>query len=69
MEDILKNVLTEMNILNLTNNPSPILSPLSKEVSKQNIGPKQSDILKVININIINVNVLTNTHRHWTVNF
>jgi len=46
--DILQNVLTEMNTLNLTNNPSPILSPLSIKLSKQNIGPKQSDILKVI---------------------
>lgn len=48
MDDILKNVLTEMNTLNLTNNSPPKLSPLSIEVSKQNIGPKQSDILKVI---------------------
>uniref|UniRef100_A0A2H8TDA5 Endoribonuclease Dicer n=1 Tax=Melanaphis sacchari TaxID=742174 RepID=A0A2H8TDA5_9HEMI len=48
MEDILKTVLTEMNTLNLTNNIAPTLSPLSKEVSKQNIEPKQSDILKVI---------------------
>jgi len=39
-----------MNTLNLTNNTSPTLSPLSKEVSKQKIGPKQSDILKVITI-------------------
>ncbi|XP_003240109.1 endoribonuclease dcr-1 isoform X4 [Acyrthosiphon pisum] len=48
MNDILKNVLTEMNTLNLTNNSPPKLSSLSIEVSKQNIGPKQSDILKVI---------------------
>ncbi|XP_022180231.1 endoribonuclease dcr-1 isoform X3 [Myzus persicae] len=48
MEDILKNVLTEMNTLNLTNNVAPTLSPLTKEVSRQKIGPKQSDILKVI---------------------
>ncbi|XP_026808824.1 endoribonuclease Dicer-like isoform X3 [Rhopalosiphum maidis] len=48
MENILQKVLTEMNTLNLTNNTSPILSPLSKGVSKQKIGPKQSDILKVI---------------------
>jgi len=48
MKDILKNVLTEMNTLNLTNNASPTLSPLSKEVSTKTIGPRQSDILKVI---------------------
>lgn len=48
MKDILKNVLTEMNTLNLTNNTSPTLGPLSKEVSTKNIGPRQSDILKVI---------------------
>lgn len=51
MEDILKNVLTEMNTLNLTNNVAPTLSPLTKEVSRQKIGPKQSDILKVIFFN------------------
>jgi len=50
MTDILKNVLTEMNTLNLTNNTSPTLDPLSKEVSTKNIGPRQSDILKVIMI-------------------
>ncbi|XP_027844608.1 endoribonuclease Dicer isoform X4 [Aphis gossypii] len=48
MKDILKNVLTEMNTLNLTNNTSPTLGPLSKEVSTKNIGPRQSDILKAI---------------------
>ncbi|XP_060881396.1 endoribonuclease Dicer-like isoform X5 [Metopolophium dirhodum] len=54
MNDILKNVLTEMNTLNLTNNPPPKLSSLSIEVSKQNIGPKQSDILKVITLPFAN---------------
>lgn len=54
MEEILKNVLTEMNILNLSNNSAPTLSPLSKELAKQNMGPKQSDILKVIKILKVN---------------
>jgi hypothetical protein len=44
-------VITELNILNLTNNEPPALSPLNKELTNQNIGPKQSDILKV-NLNV-----------------
>jgi len=48
IDEVLKTELNEMNLLNLTNNPPPILNPLIKEVSKQNICLKQSDILKVI---------------------
>jgi len=48
IDEVLRTELNDMNPLNLTNNPPPILSPLIKGVSKQNIWPKQSDILKVI---------------------
>ncbi|XP_025190355.1 endoribonuclease Dicer-like [Melanaphis sacchari] len=49
-DDLLKNVLTEMNPLILTNNSPPVLSTLFKGASKQNIGIKQSDILKVLTL-------------------
>lgn len=39
--------MTELNVLNFTNNEIPALSPLTKQFSNQNVGPKQSDILKV----------------------
>lgn len=39
--------MTELNILNLTVDEVPTLSPLSKGLSKNRSGPKQSDILKV----------------------
>lgn len=47
MEDILSNVLTELNVLNVTDKKPPILKPLSTQVSNQKFGPQQSDILKV----------------------
>jgi len=48
IDDVQKNVLNEMNPLNLTNNTPPILSTLIKKISKQTIWLEQSDILKVI---------------------
>lgn len=39
--------MNELNVLNFTNNEPPALSPLTKGLSNQNVGPKQSDILKV----------------------
>lgn len=58
MNDIFKNVLSEMNHLNLTENEPPILSPLCKHLSDKNDGPKQSDILKVnIQYRLKNVNI------------
>lgn len=47
MDEIFKNVLSEMNHLNLTEHEPPKLSPLCKHILDKNNGPKQSDILKV----------------------
>lgn len=51
-DELLNTVLTEMNVLTLTKNKPPILSPLIKQHPNQKIGPNQSDILKV-NITIL----------------
>lgn len=40
--------MAKLNELNCTDNEPPVLSPLLKQQSDQKIGPKQSDILKVI---------------------
>lgn len=56
MKDLLKNALTEINPLILSNDAPPILNPLFKEASKHNIGVKQSDIFKVIIIFLLTNN-------------
>jgi len=57
MENLLKNALTDINPLILSNNAPPILNPLFKEASKYYIGLKQSDILKVIILFLLTNNV------------
>lgn len=47
MDTILKNVLSELNILRFPNCPPPVLEPLIKRFSDKKNGPNQSDILKV----------------------
>lgn len=50
MNHKLQYVIHETNFLNLTTSKAPILSPILKQLSHLNIGPTQSDILKVNNI-------------------
>lgn len=58
-DEILKKVLTEMNVLNYTGNEPPILCPLIKQHPNQVVGPNQSDILKVnITVYIIIIFIL-----------